>query len=48
MRAHAESKALQECQELFELYMCDYTPLQRCGEELLLLKALWDAVGAVM
>jgi dynein heavy chain, axonemal len=38
----AESKALQEAQELFELYQSDYLMLQRCGEELLHLKSLWD------
>jgi hypothetical protein len=38
----------QESQELFELYVSDYIPLQRCSEELLHLKALWDTVGAVM
>ncbi|MEW5311809.1 MAG: hypothetical protein WDW38_003494 [Sanguina aurantia] len=43
-----ESKALQEAQELFELYQSDYLPLQRCSEELLFLKALWDMAGAVM
>jgi hypothetical protein len=39
---------LQESQELFELYVSDYLPLQRSTEELLHLKALWDTVGAVM
>ena len=43
-----ESKQLQEAQELFELYQSDYIMLQRCSEELLYLKALWDMVGAVM
>eukprot|EP00879_Flechtneria_rotunda_P005416 GHRR01005708.1.p1 GENE.GHRR01005708.1~~GHRR01005708.1.p1 ORF type:complete len:1495 (+),score=578.36 GHRR01005708.1:300-4784(+) len=44
----AESKQLQELQELFELYVSDYLMLQRCNEELLYLKSLWDMVGAVM
>lgn len=44
----ADSKQLQECQDLFELYVSDYLMLQRCSEELLYLKALWDMVGAVM
>jgi len=38
----AESKQLQEAQELFELFQSDYIMLQRCSEELLHLKALWD------
>lgn len=38
----AESKQLQEAQELFELYQSDYIMLQRCSEELLYLKSLWD------
>jgi hypothetical protein len=40
----AESKQLQEFQDLFELYVSDYLVLQRCSEELLYLKALWDMV----
>jgi hypothetical protein len=51
LHAHADplvSVVLQESQELFELYVSDYIPLQRCSEELLHLKALWDTVGAVM
>ncbi len=44
----AESKQLAEWQDLFELYVSDYLALQRCGEELLHLKAMWDMVGAVM
>ena len=40
----AESKQLQEAQELFELFQSDYIPLQRCSEELLYLKSLWDMV----
>jgi dynein heavy chain len=40
----AESKQLQEAQELFELFQSDYVPLQRCSEELLYLKSLWDMV----
>lgn len=44
----AESKQLQEAQELFELYQSDYLKLQRCNEELGYLKSLWDMVGAVM
>ena len=43
----AESKQLQESQDLFELYVSDYLMLQRCSEELLYLKALWDMAGAV-
>lgn len=38
----AESKQLQEAQELFELYQSDYLALQRCSEELLYLKSVWD------
>jgi hypothetical protein len=41
----AESKQLQEFQDLFELYVSDYLTLQRCSEELLYLKSLWDMVG---
>lgn len=41
----AESKTLQEAQELFELFQSDYIMLQRCSEELLYLKSLWDMVG---
>ncbi len=41
----AESKQLQEAQELFELFQSDYIPLQRCSEELLYLKSLWDMVS---
>ena len=44
----AESKQLQEAQELFELFQSDYIMLQRCSEELLFLKSLWDMVGTVM
>jgi dynein heavy chain len=44
----AESKQLQEAQELFELFQSDYIYLQRCGEELLHLKSVWDMVGTVM
>lgn len=44
----AESKQLQEAQELFELFQSDYLMLQRCNEELLYLKSLWDMVGTVM
>lgn len=40
----AESKQLQEFQDLFELYVSDYLVLQRCSEELLYLKSLWDMV----
>eukprot|EP00878_Enallax_costatus_P043550 GHUV01051571.1.p1 GENE.GHUV01051571.1~~GHUV01051571.1.p1 ORF type:complete len:171 (+),score=57.22 GHUV01051571.1:26-538(+) len=40
----AESKHLQEFQDLFELYVSDYLVLQRCSEELLYLKSLWDMV----
>ena len=38
----AESKQLQEAQELFELFQSDYIMLQRCNEELLFLKSVWD------
>lgn len=38
----------QEFQDLFELYVSDYLMLQRCGEELLYLKSLWDTIAAVM
>ena len=44
----AESKQLQEAQELFELFQSDYIPLQRCSEELLYLKSLWDMVRATL
>jgi len=40
----AESKQLQEFQDLFELYASDYLVLTRCSEELLYLKSLWDMV----
>jgi dynein heavy chain len=42
MSITAESKQLQESQELFELFQSDYIMLQRCAEELLYLKGLWD------
>lgn len=48
MKIIAESKQLQEAQELFELFQSDYIMLQRCSEELLYLKSLWDMVGTVM
>jgi hypothetical protein len=41
-----ESRQLQELQDLFELYVSDYLMLQRCSEELLYLKSLWDMVSA--
>lgn len=41
----AESKQLQEFQELFEMYVSDYVVLTRCSEELLHLKGLWDMVS---
>lgn len=41
----AESKQLQEFQELFEMYVSDYLVLTRCSEELLHLKSLWDMVS---
>eukprot|EP00882_Tetradesmus_deserticola_P029206 GHRQ01032666.1.p1 GENE.GHRQ01032666.1~~GHRQ01032666.1.p1 ORF type:complete len:122 (-),score=28.89 GHRQ01032666.1:279-644(-) len=41
-----ESRQLQELQDLFELYISDYLMLQRCSEELLYLKSLWDTVSA--
>jgi hypothetical protein len=41
----AESKQLQEFQELFEMYVSDYLVLTRCSEELLHLKGLWDMVS---
>eukprot|EP00201_Polytomella_parva_P017476 CAMPEP_0175071536 /NCGR_PEP_ID=MMETSP0052_2-20121109/19298_1 /TAXON_ID=51329 ORGANISM="Polytomella parva, Strain SAG 63-3" /NCGR_SAMPLE_ID=MMETSP0052_2 /ASSEMBLY_ACC=CAM_ASM_000194 /LENGTH=4543 /DNA_ID=CAMNT_0016338719 /DNA_START=12 /DNA_END=13643 /DNA_ORIENTATION=- len=44
----AESKQLQEAQELFELFQSDYLKLQRCSEELCYLKNLWDMIGTVM
>lgn len=44
MTITAESKQLQEFQDLFELYVSDYLVLQRCSEELLYLKSLWDMV----
>jgi hypothetical protein len=40
-----ESRQLQELQDLFELYVSDYLVLQRCSEELLYLKSLWDMVS---
>jgi hypothetical protein len=40
----AESKQLQEFQDLFEMYVSDYLVLTRCSEELLYLKSLWDMV----
>ena len=47
MKIIAESKQLQEAQELFELFQSDYIQLQRCSEELLYLKSLWDMVRDV-
>eukprot|EP00955_Chlamydomonas_euryale_P098700 365162-Chlamydomonas_euryale.AAC.24 len=44
----AESKQLQEAQELFELFQSDYLSLQRCSEELLHLKSVWDMCSTVM
>jgi len=44
----AESKRLNESQELFELFVSDYVDLRRCNEELSYMKGLWDQVGAVM
>lgn len=46
--AAAEGRALNEAQELFEIYISDYAPLRRCDEELNSLKALWDCVGVIM
>lgn len=43
-----ESRQLQELQDLFELYVSDYLVLQRCSEELLYLKSLWDMVSAAL
>lgn len=43
----AESKGLQEAQELFELFVSDYIMLKRCNEELLYLKAVWDTAAVV-
>jgi hypothetical protein len=43
----AESKQLQEFQDLFEMYVSDYLVLTRCSEELLYLKSLWDMVSNV-
>jgi hypothetical protein len=40
----AESKQLQEFQDLFEMYVSDFLVLTRCSEELLYLKSLWDMV----
>ena len=44
----AESKQLQEFQDLFEMYVSDYLVLTRCSEELLYLKSLWDMVRGHM
>ncbi|GBF97683.1 flagellar outer dynein arm heavy chain beta [Raphidocelis subcapitata] len=44
----AESKQLQEWQDLFELYVQDYLPLTRCAEDLLNLKSTWDTAAAVL
>lgn len=44
----AESKQLQEFQELFEMYVSDYLVLTRCSEELLHLKGLWDMVSCTV
>lgn len=43
-----ESRQLQEFQDLFELYISDYLVLQRCSEELLYLKSLWDMVRVLL
>ena len=43
-----EGRALNEAQELFEIYTVDYVALRRCDEEMTALKCLWDMIGAVM
>ena len=44
----AEAKYLNECQDLFELFVSDYVQLRRCDEELGYLKELWDMIGYVV
>jgi len=44
----AEGRALNEAQELFEIFVSDYVALRRCEEELNLLKALWDMASNIM
>ena len=44
----AEAKALQEVQDLFELYVQDHLPLTRCAEDLQHLKGVWDMAAAVL
>lgn len=44
----AEGRALNEAQEMFEIYVSDYAPLRRCDEELKSLKALWDMAAAIV
>jgi len=43
-----EAKYLNECQDLFELFVSDYVQLRRCDEELGYLKELWDMIGYVV
>ena len=43
----AESEHLNECQDLFELFVSDYVALRRCNEEMGYLKKLWDAAAVV-
>ncbi len=44
----AEGRALNEAQELFEIFVTDYATLRRCDEDLNSLKSLWDMIAAVM
>lgn len=44
----SQGRALNEAQELFEIYTVDYIALRRCEEEMTALKLLWDMVGSVM
>jgi dynein heavy chain len=44
----AEGRALNEAQELFEIFVSDYATLRRCDEDLNALKGLWDMIAAIM
>jgi len=43
-----QARYLNECQELFELFVSDYVHITRCSEEMLFLKEIWDMVARVV
>ena len=43
-----EARYLNECQDLFDLFVSDYVQLRRSEEELGYLKELWDMIGFVV